>query len=76
MCNMAVEAGAKNGIIGPDDITRDYLQGRVKHAYSVFTSDADAEYETVTWDASQIRPMVAQPHSPANVIPGQRDQAC
>jgi len=70
MCNMAIEAGAKNGIIEPDDITRDYLQGRVKHAYSIFTSDADAEYETeFTWDASEIRPMVAQPHSPAHVIP-------
>lgn len=70
ICNMAIEAGAKNGIIEPDEITRDYLIGRVKDAYTIFSSDADAEYESeFKWDASQIRPMVAQPHSPANVIP-------
>jgi 3-isopropylmalate/(R)-2-methylmalate dehydratase large subunit len=70
ICNMAIEAGAKNGIIEPDKITQDYLKDRVKDAYTVFTSDPDAAYETeFTWDASKIRPMVAQPHSPANVIP-------
>jgi len=70
ICNMAIEAGAKNGIIEPDGITHDYLKGRAQGASTIFTSDADAEYETVfTWDASRIMPMVAQPHSPANVVP-------
>ena len=72
ICNMAIEAGAKNGIIEPDDITRDYLKGRTKDAFKIFESDSNAEYEAeLKWDASEIRPMVAQPHSPANVIPAE-----
>ena len=70
ICNMAIEAGAKNGIIEFDETTRGYVEGRVKEDYLVFHSDPDAEYETTyRWDASAIVPMVAQPHSPANVAP-------
>lgn len=70
ICNMAIEAGAKNGIIEFDEITRNYVDGRVKGEYQTFHSDPDAEYETVfRWDASRIGPMVAKPHSPSNVAP-------
>lgn len=68
ICNMAIEAGAKNGIIDLDETTMEYLKGRTKEPFQVFTSDPDAEYEIVyNWDASRIRPLVAQPHSPDNV---------
>ncbi len=70
MCNMAIEAGAKSGIIEPDDVTIDYLKERTREPFSIFRSDADASYERqYRWDASQIRPLVALPHSPANVAP-------
>jgi 3-isopropylmalate/(R)-2-methylmalate dehydratase large subunit len=70
LCNMAIEAGAKNGIINPDDVTRHYLAGRTQIPFSVFRSDPDAEYEAeYLYDASAIKPLVAQPHSPANVAP-------
>jgi len=44
MCNMAIEAGAKNGIIAPDQITIDYVKPRAKKPYKIFTSDPDAKY--------------------------------
>jgi 3-isopropylmalate/(R)-2-methylmalate dehydratase large subunit len=70
MCNMAIEAGAKSGIIEPDDVTLDYLKGRTREPFSIFRSDADASYERrYRWDASRIPPLVALPHSPANVAP-------
>jgi len=70
MCNMAIEAGAKSGIIEPDDATLDYLKGRTREPFSIFRSDADASYERqYRWDASRIPPLVALPHSPANVAP-------
>jgi len=70
MCNMAIEAGAKNGIIAPDDVTRDYEAGRAERAPVCETSDDDAEYEQVfEWDAGDIELQVAAPHSPANSKP-------
>lgn len=70
VCNMAVEAGAKNGIITPDEITLDYLKGRSTEPFLTFSSDDDATYEReYRWDASKIEPLVAQPFSPANVVP-------
>ena len=67
LCNMAIEAGAKSGIIEADDVTIDYLKERTRESYSIFRSDADASYERqYRWDASRIRPLVALPHSPAN----------
>ena len=67
--NMAIEAGGKNGVIGFDETTKAYLDGRLKGKtdYTVFESDADAEYvhEDVI-DCSKLEPMVAFPHLPSN----------
>ena len=67
ICNMAIEAGAKNGIIEPDDITREYLKGRSLREPIFYTSDKDAQYEKVLqYDVSKIEPTVAKPHLPEN----------
>ena len=67
MANMAIEAGAKNGIFEVDDVTRAYMDGRAQHAYTVYAPDADAPYEQVIdVDLSAIRPTVAFPHLPEN----------
>ena len=65
ICNMAIEAGAKNGIFPVDDTTREYLNGRFKREIRVFEADADAEYErTIEVDLSALKPTVAFPHLP------------
>jgi 3-isopropylmalate/(R)-2-methylmalate dehydratase large subunit len=72
MTNMAIEAGAKNGIIGFDATTKKYLDKHLKDkkAYKVFESDADAEYSsTEEFDCSKLEPMVAMPHLPSNAKP-------
>lgn len=70
MCNMAVEAGAKNGIINPDEKTLEYVRGRVSRPFEVLTSDPDASYvEVREYDVSRLEPQVAFPYSPANVRP-------
>ncbi len=70
ICNMAIEAGAKNGIFPVDDITLAYMQGRCERAPQIFTADADAVYEqTVTIDLRSIVPTVACPHLPENTKP-------
>lgn len=70
ICNMAIEAGAKSGIIPPDETAKEYLQNRTEEDYFSFTSDADALYEQVfSYDSAKLVPVVAAPHSPANVIP-------
>jgi 3-isopropylmalate/(R)-2-methylmalate dehydratase large subunit len=70
MSNMAIEAGAKVGIIAPDGTTEDYVKERAKRPYEFFASDADAAYEeTYDWDVSGFEPMIALPHSPGNVRP-------
>jgi 3-isopropylmalate/(R)-2-methylmalate dehydratase large subunit len=70
LCNMAVEMGAKNGIIEPDETARKFLEGRTNKHYEAFTSDADAEYGRVTeFDVSELEPMVACPSSVDNVKP-------
>ncbi len=69
MCNMAIEAGGKNGIIEPDDITVEYLKQRgiKEDEYEILKSDADAEYvETIEIDVKNIEPQVAFPHLPEN----------
>jgi len=67
ICNMAIEAGAKNGIIVPDDITLDWVKPRAARDFQVFSSDEDAEYARVyEWDAGNIEPQVAFPHLPEN----------
>lgn len=70
MCNMAIEAGAKVGIIAPDAVTEEYVRARAKRPYEFYRSDEDAVYESVyDWDVSALEPMVALPHSPQNVKP-------
>lgn len=67
MCNMAVEAGAKNGIIEPDDITLDYIRRRSKRDYHLYRSDPEAEYlEVREYEVGQLEPQVAFPSLPSN----------
>lgn len=67
ICNMAIEAGAKNGIFPVDDKTRAYINGRVDREVTEFEADNDAEYEqTINIDLSTLRPTVACPHLPEN----------
>lgn len=70
MCNMAIEAGAKNGIIIPDKITRAYIKNRAKREFIFYKSDKNAIYiETREYDCSKIPPTVACPHLPSNTKP-------
>ncbi len=67
MCNMAIEAGAKSGIINPDAITKAYVEKRAERPYKFYSSDADAIYKEVReYDCSKIEPQVACPHLPEN----------
>ena len=70
MCNMAIEAGGKNGIIEPDEITLDYVKSRAKREFKIYKSDPDAKYKKIyEFDASKIEPQVAFPHLPENARP-------
>ena len=70
ICNMAIEAGAKNGIFPVDDRTLEYLKGRSEREPVIYTADEDAPYEkTVEMDLSKIEPTVACPHLPENTRP-------
>lgn len=70
ICNMAIEAGAKNGIIIPDEITKEYVKDRCQRECIFYTSDEGAEYEQVIKiDVSDIEPQVAFPHLPENTKP-------
>lgn len=65
--NMAVEAGAKCGIIEADEITCQYLQTRTRKPYNIMSSDPDAGYHSIThYKAHKLEPFVAMPHSPGN----------
>ncbi len=67
MCNMAIEAGAKSGIIAPDAVTKAYVEKRAERAYKFYASDADAVYSEVReYDCGYIEPQVACPHLPEN----------
>ena len=67
MANMAIEAGAKNGIFAVDDITVEYQKGRVDREYKIYEADANAEYDAVyDIDLSKIKPTVSFPHLPEN----------
>ena len=67
IANMAIEAGAKNGIFPVDDITREYCNGRYQGTPVEYTADEDAVYdEEYTIDLSTLRPTVAFPHLPEN----------
>ncbi|MCL2375100.1 MAG: 3-isopropylmalate dehydratase large subunit [Firmicutes bacterium] len=67
ICNMAIEAGAKNGIFAIDKITKEYLKGRFKREVVEVKADEDAEYaRIVEIDLSKLKPTVAFPHLPSN----------
>jgi 3-isopropylmalate/(R)-2-methylmalate dehydratase large subunit len=67
ICNMAIEAGGKSGIISFDETTRAYVEGRAERPWTVYESDHDAAYERVfRIEAALIEPTVAFPHLPSN----------
>ncbi|VAW39202.1 3-isopropylmalate dehydratase large subunit [hydrothermal vent metagenome] len=67
MCNMAIEAGGKSGIIAPDDITKQYVKNRFERKAVYYRSDAEASYvEVLDYDCRKIEPQVAMPHLPEN----------
>ncbi|MCI8438403.1 MAG: 3-isopropylmalate dehydratase large subunit [Oscillospiraceae bacterium] len=70
ICNMAIEAGAKNGIFPVDQRTMAYMEGRCERKPVLYAADPDAEYErTITIDLTQIVPTVSCPHLPENTRP-------
>lgn len=70
ICNMAIEAGAKNGIFPVDQVTLAYLKGRSEREPAIYSADEDAVYEkTIEIDLSSILPTVACPHLPENTHP-------
>lgn len=67
ICNMAIEAGAKNGIFPVDDITIQYMEGRSQRPWKVYEADDDASYiKTIVIDLSSLEPTVSYPHLPEN----------
>ncbi|PIU83331.1 MAG: 3-isopropylmalate dehydratase large subunit, partial [Elusimicrobia bacterium CG06_land_8_20_14_3_00_38_11] len=67
ICNMAIEAGGKAGIIPPDKKTLDYVEGRAERPYEIYENDRDATYQKVIeYDCSKIEPIVACPPLPSN----------
>lgn len=67
MANMAIEAGAKNGIFPVDAQTKAYLKGRTEKEFTAFEADPDAVYcDKMTVDLSELKPLVAFPHLPEN----------
>ena len=72
IANMAIECGAKNGIFEVDEITRDYLKGRVQREYEEYLPDGPEAYEQIVQvDLGEISPMVALPSLPGNGVPAQ-----
>jgi len=70
ICNMAIEAGAKNGIFPVDEVTENYMKGRCERDPVKYEADEDAEYErTIDIDLSKIVPTVSCPHLPENTRP-------
>ena len=70
MANMAIEAGAKNGIIEPDEKTKQYVSGRSSRVFKEYFSDKDAKYiKTYEIDCKKIEPQIAFPHLPENSKP-------
>ncbi len=68
MCNMAIEAGGKSGIIEPDTITRSYLDSIKISKDGLYSSDKDAEYyDIIDFECANIEPQIALPHSPDKV---------
>jgi 3-isopropylmalate/(R)-2-methylmalate dehydratase large subunit len=72
MCNMAIEAGGKNGIIKPDAVTESYVKDRAKRKYTFYDSDNNASYVDIReYDCSKIKPTVSCPHLPSNTRPAE-----
>ena len=70
MCNMAIEAGGKNGIIAPDAVTETFVKERAKRPYTFYTSESGARYvEIHEYDCSKIPLTVSCPHLPSNTRP-------
>ncbi len=70
MCNMAIEAGGKSGIIVPDEVTESYVRGRSERAYTMYSTDSNGRYaDTREYDCSKIEPTVACPNLPSNTKP-------
>ncbi len=70
ICNMAIEAGAKNGIFPVDDVTIEYMKGRCEREPVIYEADSDAQYDSVMdIDLSALEPIVACPHLPENTRP-------
>jgi len=67
LCNMAIEAGGKNAVIEADEVTLEYLKNRTDKPHTIHRSDKDAKYYfTKTYNADEMVPIVAKPHSPDN----------
>lgn len=67
ICNMAIEAGGKNGIFPVDELTEEYMKEHSKRDYKIYEADADAEYDAIyTIDLSELKPTIAFPHLPEN----------
>ena len=75
LSNMAIEAGAKSGIIAPDDVTLDYVHGRQeatgrRRGFEALSSDPDADYaDSIGIDVSALEPMIARPSLPSRAVP-------
>lgn len=70
ICNMVVEAGAKAGIVEPDEQTEQWAKAHCKRPYTVVLPDEDAQYESRhRIDVGALQPLVAKPYSPENVVP-------
>mmetsp|Transcript_29457 Transcript_29457/g.29829 ORF Transcript_29457/g.29829 Transcript_29457/m.29829 type:complete len:505 (-) Transcript_29457:52-1566(-) len=68
LCNMAIEAGGKNGVIAADETTFEYLKGKTNRPYEVFHSDSNASfYYDKVYNIEELEPVVAKPHSPDNL---------
>ncbi len=67
LCNMAIEAGGKSGVINPDQKTIDYVKARTDEPFKIYHSDPDAKYsQIIDIDVSKLEPIVAFPHLPSN----------
>src|SRR2546428_6500432 len=67
LCNMVIEAGGKNGIIAPDEVTEAFVKSKTNRPYEVVANDADARFHSLrVYQTKQIEPTVAKPHSPDN----------
>ena len=72
MCNMAIEAGAKVGIVPPDETTKSYVEGRFTRKPIYYASDEDAAFEkTYQWKGEEVPLMVSKPHLPSNTQPAE-----